>query len=133
MITLMQASREWSTRSNEERFVNLPDMAEHFNYIKNHSSARVVSSRKINVAPLSEDNEHKSLVVIGPNGNAVAPTHHAFNQLATLAGSPAGFLRKLPSELAADNLNYMLHCERDIEDVGVLLHQNGVAQMRAAT
>ncbi len=55
--------------------------------------------------------------------------------MATLAGAPAGYLRKLPAEIVADNLNWGFKVERDAAEVGVLLTRNGddTPYLRAAT
>jgi len=130
---LTQASRQWATRPDDERFTSLLDMRDHFEALRANSRAGVVPSRQLR-ALAGDDSEHKSLLIQGPQGNAVAPTHYAFGQLAALAGAPAGYLRSLPAELAADNLNYGLHVQRDDAPVGVLLTRSGdTAALRAAT
>lgn len=128
--TLMQASHQWATRPNDERFVSLIDMQSHFTEQRQLSKAVVVASRNIHANP-GEDN--KSLVILGPNGNPFAPTNWAFGQLAQLAEAPAAYMRSLPSPLAADCINYGLQFKRDIEDVGLLLYKNGSPVIRAAT
>ena len=90
--------------------------------IRANSRSTVVSSRIINAQP-EEDN--KGLKIVGPNGHAYAPTHWSFGQLAQLAEAPAGYLRSMPSPIAADCLNYGLQYKRAVEDVGVLLYRNG--------
>jgi hypothetical protein len=143
MATLMQASRQWATRPDDQRFASLTDLHAHCENVRRSSKASVVSSRKLTVVPLDTDGgtdldrkqaDTKSLAIIGPSGHAAAPTNWAFQQLASLAGAPAGYLRTLPSPLAADNLNFGLKIARDVEDVGVLLYKNGgPAQVTAAT
>jgi len=130
MSTLHQASREWSSRPADERFTSLHDMADHFNLIRCQSKEVVVSSRKIHAVP---DSDNKGLLIEGPGGNAYAPTHWAFGQVAQLAEAPARYLRTLPAPIAADCINYGLKYKRDVEDVGILLHRNGDARVRAAT
>lgn len=129
MSTLMDCSVQWAARPDDERFLSLLDMQRHFTAQREHSKAAVVSSRRLQAVPT----DAKGLVIQGPGGNAFAPTHHAFGQLATLAGAPAGYLRKLPAPVAADCLNYGLQVERPVEDVGVLLYKNGESILRAAT
>lgn len=131
MSTLMQASHQWSSRPDDERFTSLPEMQEHFDRVREQSRALTVSSRKIELQPVPSDS--KALMVVGPNGHAYAPTNHAFGQLASLAKSPGGYLRTLPAPLAADCINYGLQYKRDVEDVGVLLQQNGSNILRCAT
>src|SRR5690606_33617671 len=47
----------------------------------------------------------------------------SFGQLAQRAGAPAGYLRTLPSDIAADAINWGLS-RRDVEEVGVLLSRD---------
>lgn len=130
MATLMQANRQWATRPADERFTSLVDMDNHFRHLRAISKATVVSTRAISLVP---DADNKGLQVVGGAGVGYAPTHQAFGQLATLAGAPAGYLRTLPSPLAADALNYGLRFNRQAEDVGLLLTRNGDSVLRAAT
>jgi hypothetical protein len=133
-MTLMQASRQWASRPDDERFTSLTALNDYCHASRNNSQGIVVSSRKLSAAPLDGDNEYKSLVVLGPNGNPVAPTHWSFGQLAQRAGAPAGYLRDLPSPIAADCINYGLKHMRSVEDIGVLLYKNGGApELRAVT
>jgi hypothetical protein len=126
----MQASAQWSSRPSDERYTSLTAMLEHFRAIRNTSRAVTVSTRAIEVQP---EPDNKGLQVFGPQGHGFAPTNWAFGQLAQLAEAPAGYLRTLPSPLAADCVNYGLKFKRDIEDVGLLLHKNGASTLRAAT
>jgi hypothetical protein len=131
MSTLMQANAQWSSRPDEERFTSLPAMHDLMTRIRQSSKAAVVPSRKLHALPTDDA---RGLVIEGPSGNQVAPTHYAFGQLATLAGAPAGYLRDLPSPIAADCINYGLQFNRDVEDVGVLLTRQGdTVDLRAAT
>jgi len=136
MATLTQASKQWQSRPADERFVSLLDLQSHVTAMRENCRATVVSSRSITTEP-TEDN--KGLVLQGQHhdGRALdgyALSHFSFGQVAQLAGSPAGYLRTLPSPLAADCVNYGLQYVRDIEDVGLLLYKNGGDPiLRAAT
>lgn len=130
-MELMTASKQWASRPDDERFLNLVDMQKHFADQRTNSRELVVSSRRIQMVPTPDN---KGMTVIGPNGHAYAPTHWSFGQLAQLAEAPAGYLRSIPSPIAADCINYGLQYRRDIEDVGVLLYRNGGEPViRAAT
>jgi hypothetical protein len=142
MATLMQASRQWASRPDDERFTSLYDLADHCENARAHSKEVVVSSRKLEARPV--DGDPFGLVVVGPNGAPVAPTHWAFGQLASRAAvknpnargveraiSAAEYLRALPGPLAADCINYGLK-SREVEDVGVLLRNNGAGPTLAA-
>jgi hypothetical protein len=131
--TLMQASRQWATRPDDERFTSLTDLHSHVASIRNNSRAAVVASRDLHAIPV--DGDSKGLQIVGPSGNAADVSHWAFAQLAQRAGAPAGYLRDLPAPLAADCVNYGLQFSRDVEDLGVLLtkQDNAPATLRAVT
>lgn len=120
MSTLMQASRQWSSRPADERFTSLSDMSAALGDVRSRSMAKVISSRKIELQPIPGA-ELTDLQVVGPNGNPATLTHYSFGQVAQLAGAPAGYLRTLPAAIAADAVNYGMRFNRDVEDVGVLL------------
>jgi hypothetical protein len=130
--TLHQASHEWSSRPEDERFTSLIDLAEHCERTRTFSSAKVVSTRALEARPV--DGDARALMVTGPNGVPVAPTNWAFGQLAARAGAPAGYLRDLPAPLAADCINFGL-TRKDAEDTGVLLRKDpsGIATLNAVT
>lgn len=132
MTILTQASRQWATRPADERFTSLTELHNHMVAVQAASKAKVMSSRGITAQPVEGDT--KALVVVGPNGGPVNLTHWSFGQLAQRAGAPAGYLRNLPSPIAADCINYGLQYDRQIEDLGILLYKNGgPAELRAVT
>lgn len=134
---LTQASRQWSSRPTDERFTSLTALNAHCAAIRNSSSGRVVSSRRLEAVPVEDDS--RAIRLHGPNGVPVDMTHWSFGQLASRAGAPAGYLRDLPAPLAADCINYGLRFHRDVEDLGVLLTKGDEAapyarpQLRAVT
>ncbi len=99
MSTLTEASRQWATRPDEERFTSLPAMLAAAEYSRQCSRQAVVSSRRLQAVP-TDDN--RGILIEGPNGHGYAPTHFSFGQLATLVQAPAGYLRTLPAPMAAD-------------------------------
>jgi len=129
MSTITEASRQWATRPEEERFTSLDAMAAHFHAQRAISRAAVVSSRKLRAVPDGAD----GLLIEGPSGYGFAPTNWAMGQAAQLVGAPAAYLRTLPAPVAADCLNYGFHVERDAQDVGVLLTKNGAGTAGAST
>jgi hypothetical protein len=132
-MELMQASRQWASRPADERFTSLDDMLTHFRDQRAHSREVVCPTSRLSLVPQPD---HKGLLLEGPNGHGYAPTHWSFGQLCGLADAPAGYLRKLPSDMAADCLNYGLRVvrpEKAPEDIGALLYRNGEPILRAAT
>lgn len=131
MTTIHAVSRQWATRPSDERFVSLTEMSAFAHVIKDRSQAKIISSRGIKAQPAGD---YHGLTVVGPNGGPVDLTHWSFGQLAQRAGAPAGYLRGLPSPIAADCINYGLQFSRTAEDLGVLLYKNGgPAELRAVT
>ncbi len=125
----MSINEQWRTRPADERFTSLIELQAAAHHTMDHSNARVVPSKS-----LTADVQDGKLVVKGPSSNAAYPTHWAFGQLSQRAGAPAGYLRDLPNELAADCINYGLHVARPVEDIGVLLYKNGgPAELHAVT
>jgi hypothetical protein len=132
-MELQQASTQWISRSADERFLSLTDLQNHTSTIRQYSRGITVASNAFQAIPTG-DGIH-GLSIIDRAGSEYAPTHWSFGQLAALAKSPAGYLRTLPSPLAADCLNYGLQVSREIEDVGLLLAKSGndTGIVRAAT
>lgn len=131
-MTLMQASHQWATRPDDERYTSLPEMRAFFRAQRECSRAVVVPNKHVTFEP-QEDNQGLVVFSSNSNGQTYAPNHWAFGQLAALTESPAGYLRTLPSPIAADALNYKLKFVRSIEDIGLLLYKNGTGVVRAAT
>ena len=130
MSTLMKASHQWAKRPDDERFTNLDDMLAHFQNVRRQSKEHVMASRKLHAVP---EADHKGLSIVGPDDRQYAATHYAFGQLAQTAEAPAGYLRRLPAPIAADCVNVGLQFFRQIEDVGVLVQDNGQHLLRAVT
>lgn len=103
---------------------------------KERSFARVLSTRDLEVVADQSFQDQESIKIHSKTSGAlVDPTHWSFGQLSARAGAPAGYLRKLPSQLVADNLNYGL-ISREVEELGVLVEmdETGKAEtLRAAT
>lgn len=128
---LTQASRQWASRPADQRFLSLPEMLQRMEYVRDHSHAKAISSRAIAFAPVGDD--HQQLVATVGDDLLYAPTHFSFGQVAQLAGAPAGYLRTLPSEIAADAMNFGMRFKRQASDLGVLLYHDGTTELRAAT
>lgn len=135
MATITRASQQWSSRPADQRFLSLTEMHTYKHALRTRSRSVVTSSRAVTVQADLDQADHTGLLIAGPSGAAYAPTHWSFGQLAALSGAPAGYLRGLPAELAADCLNYGLKINRDVEDVGLLLHKpaDGGGMLAAAT
>ncbi len=137
MTNLMQASREWSSRPSDERFTSLQSLADHCTDIRNKSRTGVLANRRLTAIPTEGDESYKSLSIReDKSGMTVNPTHWSFGQLAARVQAPAGYLRSLPSPMAADCLNFGLKHVRDVEELGLLTQVDDAGNhelLRAAT
>jgi len=118
MTTLHQASRQWSTRPSDERFLSLTDLQAHAHSVRDNSVESTVTTRQIEVQPHPMD-PTRGITIAGDHGMA-EPTNWSFNQLAALAGAPASYLRKLPAPIVADAMNYGMRFGRDVEEFKIL-------------
>lgn len=121
-MELMHASRQWMSRPDDERFTSLTDLYNVVHKVRDESIGSAISSRRLQVMPHAEDTMKGLMIEHDPNEAPSILNHWSFGQMATLAGAPAGYLRKLPAPLVADAMNYGLRFLRDAEDVGVLRH-----------
>ena len=129
--TLMQASHQWASRPGDQRFASLNTMLDYALRVRDTSRARGVSSRAIELQSIGDD--HKGLGLMTPDGLTL-PTDWAFGQLCERTGAPAAYMKKLPTELVADCMNYGL-IKRGAQDVGLLSNtfNGGAPQLAAAT
>jgi hypothetical protein len=119
--TLKHAARQWSSRPEDERFTSLPAMLDFASSQRASSRSLALSSKRIEAQPVEDENGRMTgLAIVGPGDAPTLPTHFSFGQVAARANAPAGYLRKLPSDIAADCINHGLSA-RGYEDVGALL------------
>lgn len=101
---LSQASHEWATRPADESYPSLAAL---------HAAA-VASRERSGEAPgvalgsLRVTADNGKLRLIGQTGQPASLTHWSFGQLARTVDAPAAYLRDLPANLAAENLNHGL-------------------------
>ena len=115
-MNLYKASQQWANRPDDERFANLHEMKQSCDYYRNSSVEGNVAYADLRATAVDGE------VMLSGTARTAHLTNWAFGQLATVAGAPAGYLRRLPAELAAENLNQTL---AKVEGTGRLLaHQN---------
>jgi len=96
---LHAASSQWANRPADERFWTLRDMRMACEVARANSiGARV----PFNTLKVSYDDD--DLTIRGNVGTPARFTHYAFGQFCGAVGAPAGYLRELPSHVAADAL-----------------------------
>ena len=133
MNTLNQASREWSVRPNDQRFLTLEDLHRSVLARKRESWTAAPACTELRVLP-TEDGGIGVEVLDPTHGDRrmLSPTNWSFNQLAQFAEAPASYLRKLPPDLASINLQYGLEHGAKQNPL-VLAQSNGNNTLRAMT
>lgn len=124
-MLLTQASRQWASRPDDERYTSLVDMMDHFYDIQDAGRTVDIKGQEITVQGKLKDGA-PCLRLKLPNGRVVVPNNWSFGQLCALAKAPANYLRRLPEGLAAQCLNNGLH-DRE-EEVSMLYNVGGGAE-----
>ena len=131
---ITRASTEWRNRPDDERYLSLSDL-------------RAAVSKRRTESWTTEGNPSAVTILPGPGDTIGAqvrnrttgetvllePTNFAFGQLAQYAQAPGAYLRQLPAELAAINLQYGLDHRPVRDNVLTLAQSNGSHKLRAMT
>lgn len=133
-MELYQASKQWAERPDDQRFVSLEDLAAAVSQRKVESWTSPNRMEDLRVIPI----EGGDLLIRAENkaeGKEVdlIPTNWAFNQLCQAVGAPASYVKKLPAELAAINLQWGLEADHSRDDSLILAHENGDHTLTALT
>lgn len=134
---LTQASNQWASRPADQRFSSLDDLHAAVMHHKEVAvEARGVDLRQLRVTAATGQNDDGTVsqypTLIGASGTVANFTHHSFGQIARRIGAPANYLRSLPAELVAENMNHGLaRCDAGDNDA-LLFSQNGSLTLRAA-
>src|SRR5262245_23813919 len=132
-VTATTASRQWAHRPDDQRFLTLAELKASVQRRKAESWTAAPRLSDLSILPVGDGD--LALSVYDPTHGEkrqLTPTNHSFNQLAQYAGAPATYMRKLPSELAAINLQWGLeHFGK--EDALILAQTNGESHLRAMT
>lgn len=112
-------SKQWISRPADQRFLTLDALRDSVAARANISTETRIDTRKVEfIAPDPKTRDDMNRLTVGlPNGVEIAPTHWSFGQIASLANAPSGYLRKLPSQITADALNYGLRYNRAVEAI----------------
>jgi hypothetical protein len=138
---LATAQSEYYKRPADERFASVAALVAAAQYDKDHSAERTYNLKDLkavveqthNTETFDRTPEQEVLRLESPNGRAQL-THYAFGQLARTIGAPASYLRTLPPELAARNINHGLQESPAGTAANLLVRANGgTPTIRAAT
>jgi hypothetical protein len=130
---LHAASQQWASRPDDQRFLTLADLKASVLQRKRECWTATPSTKDLRVVPEGRNLGVRVYDQTHGEERALEPTNWAFGQLAQYAGAPASYLRKLPAELAAINLQWGLEQNPMRDDALVLAQSNGHNVLRAMT
>lgn len=121
-------SRQWLARPADEKFTSLTDLRDAVAERRNTAFERKIHTKGIEfLAPEPQKIEDTHDMSVGlPTGEILGPSHWSFGQLAGLAKAPAGYLRTLPSQIAADALSYGMRYNREVDEVKLYASQGSL-------
>lgn len=128
------ASHQWASRPEDQRFLSLEELRASVTRRKQESWTATPATNQIAIRP--QPNDGLAVEVMDPTAGErrlLTPTNFAFNQLAQYANAPAAYLRKLPAEIAAINLQWGLERNPMRDTALVLARSNGDHDLRAMT
>lgn len=131
---ISRASREWASRPDDQRFLSLQELRASVAGRRSESWTANPKLRDLRVVAGQDD--RLLMEVFDPtkgDRQLVEPSNWSFGQLSQFAGAPASYLRKLPSELAAINLQWGLDKADKDDDSLLMVRSNGRQELRAMT
>lgn len=131
--TLHAVSQQWATRPDDERFLTLDELAQKVNTRREESWTLTTRANQLRAQVADDGLRLTAYDRTAGIERSVKPTHWSFGQLASYAQAPASYLRKLPTELAAINLQWGLENAPIREDALVYGATNGDSYLRAMT
>lgn len=132
-----EVSNQWWSRPDDERFLSLGALRDNSKAAYDNSRAAVYESKAIEVlAPeVKAIEDTRKLAMVAHNGDGaepMRPTHWSFGQACSLIQAPASYLRRMPSQIVADAMNWGLLQHRS-EMVKVYHRLDGTRELRAFT
>jgi hypothetical protein len=115
-VNLYDANAQWMNRPADQRFETLAALAQSVTDRRSRSRSKVAKLQDVSVRAAGEKGVE---IVSNGSGAVVSPTSWAFGQLCQRIGAPAGYLRNLPTDLVAQNLNHSLK-QADKEELRLL-------------
>lgn len=134
MAELMEASRQWASRPDDERYTSLDELHAAVERRRGECWTSAIPASRLRALPMPGN----GIALEVPDATQaepriVEPTNWSFSQLSQYAGAPGGYLRKLPAELAAINLQWGLEHSPTRDEALVLGRTNGDNTLRAMT
>ena len=133
-------SSNWWNRPEDERFLSLEDMLAFKQADARQMNDQIVNTHKMQIlgdiddsAPLAPGEIMVEYTDENGREHYNKPTNWSFNQLANLAGAPAGYLKDLPAPIAAEAMQWGLRHNRGKTLVKAYGHGTEGGELRATT
>lgn len=101
MTTLLDASNQWASRPEDERFESLHALHQHCASLREECRDITAHTSELRCERMGGDG-----LVLTRGSNAAAMTNHAFGQLCSRIKAPQGYLATLPNTMAAQLVNH---------------------------
>lgn len=126
-------SEQWANRPDDQRFLTLDDLKA--SVLQRKAESWTAAPHLRNLRVVADNGKLEVDLYDSTHGERrrLSPTHWGFGQLSQQANCPAAYLRRLPSELAAINLQWGLEHDSLRSDALVLAQSNGTNSLRAMT
>jgi hypothetical protein len=119
-------SQQWAMRPDDEKFLDLTSLRDRVSLYRDES-------RTVDILPSEiKCNAGGGSLTFDLAGSIVEPSHWAFDQITRVAQAPAYYLRTLPAEIAAQNLNHGL-ARAEAKPVSAYVRENGSTSLRGIT
>ncbi|RZN30494.1 DUF932 domain-containing protein [Bradyrhizobium sp. Leo121] len=113
----MDLSRQWMARPADERYLNLSDLLKSVKGRFESSSEERLAPKAIGIIANEDPADRHSLGVVLHDDLELALSNWTFAQIANLAAAPGAYLKTLPAQLVADNLNWGLRYNRKVDGI----------------
>jgi Domain of unknown function (DUF932) len=106
MTNIYSAHNQWINRPADERFWSLADLLAHSreDRLASRESRTPIGDIRAEAVHVAGYDSPDLRLVTG-DGDALSLSHWSFGQLCSAADAPANYLRRLPADLAATNIN----------------------------
>jgi hypothetical protein len=132
-MELKAASQQWANRPTDQRFESFESLKAAVQTRKERSWTATPKTSSLRMVP---DGGDVKVQVYDPTRGreaVLSPSNWGFSQLASYAQAPPSYLRKLPAEITAINLQWGLERTPLRPDSLLLAETNGNDQLRAMT
>ena len=132
-VNLTEASVQWATRPDDQRFLSLDDLRQSVESRKRESWTTTQDAASLRIIPDGDAMRVQVRNNTRGEDQVLDFSNWSFSQLCALGKSPAAYLRGLPAPIASIPLQYSLEHKAERERALILGQSNGSQVLRAVT